>query len=119
MPRPNKPNASNIGMWTAFRDIAVFSMRKGQLPILGIFVLVGLVLYKTPNDYFPTLWAKLFELKGFLLTVSSIGNVALLVGWAVHLRIQRRWFKEESERIINVRNDLQQGQIGKIESSNP
>src|SRR5687767_7016706 len=115
MARQNKPKPQNsIGMWTAIRDIFVFSMRKGQLPVLGVIALVGLVLYKTPPDYFPTLWAKIFELKGLLFIVSVTGNVALLVGWAIHLRVQRRWFKEESDRIVEARNEVQQKQIGTI-----
>lgn len=119
MPRPAKPkpNPSSIGMWTAIRDIVVMSMRKGQLPVLGVIGLIGLVLYKTPTEYFPQLWAQIFTLKGSIFVVSLTLNVVLPVGWAVHLRVQRRWFNEEISRIVGIRNELQQKQIGTIESS--
>ena len=119
MARTNKPKNNNgsIGMWTAIRDIVVASMRKGQLPILGVIGLLGLVLYKTPSVYFPTLWTTVFGRSGLVCVVSLTANVGLIVGWAVHLRVQRRWFKEETERIVASRNEVQQKQIGLIESS--
>jgi hypothetical protein len=118
MASKTKKSGKDVGMWEAIRDVLIFSMRKGQLPALGAMAILALIVYKTPSEYFPTIWAKLFAAKGILLSVSISLNVVMALLWAAHTKRQRRWFQEESVRLIDVRNDLQQRQIGTtLESS--
>jgi hypothetical protein len=91
-----------------FRDVLIESMRRGQLPLLAVIGMILLFLWKTPSDYFPTLWEKIFELKGSIICGSLTLNVVLTVGWYFNAKGLRKRFRDENMRIIEERNALQQ-----------
>lgn len=105
-----------IGMWTAFRDIIVESIKKGQaLPVMVCLVLL-LMIWKTPAEYVPKLWERIFEGQGVYLTTSVLLNILLLLGWGTHARRQRRLAAKEFERMAEERNKMQAERI-EIQSS--
>lgn len=100
------------------RDVLIESMRKGQLPLLSFFFVCVLMIWKTPDTYIEQLWGKIFERERLLLILSIASNALLGTGWFIHARVQRRLFKEETQRLVDERNKLQGIAIGdKIETS--
>ncbi len=89
------------------RDVLIEAMRRGQLPLLAYATIVVLVIWKTPSAYFPTLWGKLFELRGSIMGGSVTLNIILTFGWYFSNKNLRQRFKDESSRIIDERNALQ------------
>jgi glucan phosphoethanolaminetransferase (alkaline phosphatase superfamily) len=104
-------------MWQALRDVLIESMRKGQLPAMCTALLIALFLYKTPADYYPQLWERFFKSRNLILITSLVLNLLLMFGWYINAKHLRRMFKEETERIINERNDLQSKHGVKVQSS--
>jgi hypothetical protein len=99
------------------RDVLVESMRRGQLPLVVYFFIIMLGLYKTPSDYYPTLWQKLFEWRNSIVAGSLIINMVLAFGWYFDAKRLRRSFKNENERIIHERNEAQKAKGVPIKSS--
>src|SRR5258708_24558579 len=93
--------------WQMGRDVLIEAMRRGQLPLLAFAFSIVLFLWKTPSNYYPTLWEKIFTLKGSIMTGSLILNLTLTFGWYFDAKKLRRRFRDENERIIGERNDLQ------------
>lgn len=89
------------------RDVLIESMRRGQLPLLAFASILVLVLWKTPNDYYPQLWERAFELRGSIMCASVMLNVFLTFGWYLNAKSLRRRFKDENARIVAERNALQ------------
>jgi len=93
-------------------------MRRGQLPLIAFLFIVMLFLWKTPSAYYPTLWEKIFELRGSIMCGSLIFNLMLVLGWFFNAKGLRRRFKDENERIIDERNKLQEKLGAPVKSSN-
>ena len=91
----------------AFRDIVVTSMNRGQLPLLGVMGLFGLVLWRLPDrDISGLLFAFLRGLKsGFFF--GYVLALALAFSWYFHSKRMRREFSRECERIGHEKSDLQ------------
>ncbi len=106
-----------IGWAHMLRDVIIESMRKGQLPLLAFAGIAALILYKTPPDYYPSLWQKVFELKGSIMSGSIALNIILTLGWYFHAKGMRRKFRDETARLIVERNDLQKSVGVPIKSS--
>lgn len=102
----------------AFRDIVIASMNKGQLPVLAVFMLIGLLIWKLPETEVLKLWGVLIDKlsNGELLSYPLLGFVTL--GWFYHSRRQRRHFLAEYERIATEKSELQEKLTGtKLKSS--
>ncbi len=106
-----------MGLWEAIRDVLIESMRKGQLPPVAVAMVFALFLFKTPTDYYPKIWERIFGLHGTILSVSLGANVILCAGWYLNSRRLRKAFEIENKRIIEERNLLQKKCGVKVESS--
>jgi hypothetical protein len=98
---------TKYNIWQFLRDVLVEAMRRGQLPLVVYFFIIILGLYKTPENYFPTLWQKFFELRNSIVAGSLVLNMVLAFGWYFDAKRLRRSFKDENERIIKERNEVQ------------
>jgi hypothetical protein len=112
-----KQAKKNFTVWNMIRDVLVESMRRGQLPILAYACVILLFLWKTPSEYYPTLWGKIFELKGSIMSGSLVLNISLTFGWYLNAKSLRKRFKDENVRIIDERNSLQKERGVPIKSS--
>jgi len=112
-----KLGKQTFGWAHMFRDVLIESMRKGQLPLLAFAAIFGLILWKTPSDYYPTLWQKVFELKGSIMSGSLALNLILTLGWFFNARSLRKKFRDENARLIEERNELQKSSGIPIKSS--
>jgi|ERR1035438_6958645 hypothetical protein len=117
MAKAAKPVKRKFSAWQTVRDVLVESMRRGQLPLLSFACVIALILWKTPTDYFPTLWEKVFEIKGSIMSVSVVLNLVLVFGWYFNAKSLRRRFKDENLRLIDERNVLQEKHGVPIKSS--
>jgi hypothetical protein len=80
----------------------------GQLPLIALIALLGLMVYRTPQEHIVEVWR---ILQMMLDKRSGLGYGLAAVasgGWVVHTRIQRRRFEREHERIAETRNKAQQ-----------
>jgi hypothetical protein len=113
-----KKEPGKIGWAHMLRDVLVESMRRGQLPLLAFAGIIALLIWKTPEGYYPELWAKVFELKGSIMAGSLFLNFVLILGWYFNAKSLRRRFQDETERVIQERNKLQSGLGVPVKSSN-
>lgn len=80
----------------------------GQLPFLAIIVILGIMVWRTPQSEIVDVWSILRQMLdrhsglGYSLSVLCGG------GWVVQSKLQRRKTKTELERITNERNAAQQ-----------
>jgi hypothetical protein len=114
---PQSASKRATSVWQMMRDVLIESMRRGQLPLICFLFIVMLFLWKTPSDYYPTLWGKIFELRGSILCGSLALNLVLVFGWYFNAKGLRRRFKYENERIVSERNELQKKLGAPIKSS--
>jgi hypothetical protein len=80
----------------------------GQLPVLGLLLILGVLVYRTPSEHIVEVWRILQKM---LDRRSGLGyGVAIISssGWIIHTRIQRRRFEQEHGRMATARNDAQQ-----------
>lgn len=94
-------NRSSSGPWaTAFRDILVASINKGQFP-LAIFGLIAMsLIWRIPSEDVSTLVFRIVDglergvLLGYGLALVALG------GWYIHARYQRRVISVELSRSL-------------------
>ena len=90
----------------------------GQLPVVGVLILLIFLVYRTPPENIPQVWAVLGEMldkKSGLGYTIGLGSSA---GWAIHSKVMRRKFESELERVSDQRNEAQQKHFkGKLDSS--
>jgi hypothetical protein len=80
----------------------------GQLPLVVLLAIIGFLVYRTPSENIPQVWAAPGEM---LDKRSGLGyglGLGSSVGWAVHTKYQRKKFEKELERISQERNEAQQ-----------
>jgi len=77
----------------------------------------ALFLVKTPSDYYPKIWERIFALHGTILVLSLAMNMLLCIGWYFNSRRLRKKFELENQRIIDERNALQKKCGVNVESS--
>ena len=92
------------GMWRTISTVLVAAMNKGLFVPACIFFLILVMLLKTPNDYFPTLWKSLGDYKmwGYILAVVCV------TGWGMNVRYLRRVHHNEITRIGDEKTKLQE-----------
>jgi hypothetical protein len=121
--RPDKRKAQGTeirksNVWAAIRDVLVASINKGQLPIAGIVLFLIILAVKMPSEQAGKL---LFELLGLFVKGYLLGYflfAASVLGWFIHVKIQRRTFKREIARAGDEKTKLQEKLLPKlIESS--
>lgn len=92
----------------------------GQLALVAFIGLLGLMVYRTPDDGIVAVWHVLAQM---LERRSGLGYAlaaACSIGWAAHARWQRRKTERELERLAKERTDAQQKHFSKrLESSKP
>ncbi len=118
--KSNKVSKSYNGWAGTARDIALYALELGQLPLLFVLAIIGLFVWRYPETDLPNLSN---ELLTFLKVKSHYGWVLSIVfssGWIIHFRYYRRFKTEELERVTEERNRLQKIVHGddKIGSSN-
>jgi len=97
----------------AARDIFVAAINKGQLPVLGIILVILLMLYRMPPQDITAVAQKALdhlislELLGYLLSLLTI------VGWFLHARYLRREQTKEYDRIGREKSEAQNKAAGK------
>lgn len=85
----------------------------GQLPIIALLALLGLMVYRTPQAQIVEVWRILQKMLdrhsglGYAIGIFSGG------GWIIHTRLQRRHFEHEHERMADARNKAQQAHFKK------
>lgn len=118
--RPQSAKPSSSAPWaTAFRDIFVASINKGQFPLAILGLIVMSLIWKMPPEDVSKLVFRIVDgvergaLLGYLLALISI------VGWYFHAKYQRRVISAELERVATERNVLQTKKLGpqRIKSS--
>ena len=80
----------------------------GQLPLVFLLLLLGFLVYRTPQENIGLVWVVLGQM---LDRKSGLGYTLGLVssaGWAIHTRYQRKRFEKELERVSGERNQAQQ-----------
>lgn len=83
----------------AFRDIIVGSMSIGQLPLIGVFGIVGLMIYRLPPDKLGDLAEKTLD---HLMRGEGIGYVLWLVTLIIgngYINLIRSQFKSTAARL--------------------
>lgn len=112
-------NSVRITWAQAIRDIVIVSINKGQLPILAVCAIVVIILLRLPPQSLLTLTNRVFELleKGVLWSYMIIAILVLM--YFYHVRLLRKTFSDEAERIGNEKSDLQEQLANrKFKSSN-
>ena len=100
------------------RDVLIYSMDKGQAPLIIIGAIFIIMLLKVPDNYLPTLVDRIIKritdgyLVGYTLWIVSV------VGWYINVKLVLNFKNKEIDRVADERNFYQQKCIGgKIESS--
>jgi hypothetical protein len=99
---------NNSFNWSrAFRDVVVVSINKGQLPILGLYAIVIIVICRLPVHDIVTLAHDIVdklakgELAGYGL------SVVVSLGWWMQAKKARTNHTNEINRICQEKTDLQ------------
>jgi hypothetical protein len=118
--RSQSASRSVSSAWaSAFRDIFVASINKGQFPfaILGL-IAMSLIWRMPPQDVSKLVFRILGAVErgallGYLLAFFAIA------GWCIHAKYQRRVISAELDRVAAQRNELQTKNLGaqRIKSS--
>lgn len=91
----------------AVRDITNQAINRGQLPVLGIIVILLMLIWKMPQEQVGTF---VMELLAAFRTNEILGwffSVILALGWFFHARIMRRLYSLEFERIGREKSSAQ------------
>lgn len=94
----------------AFRDIINRSMSTGQLLPLCIFLLLFIIFWRVPEQ---ELALVLHEIVAGLREGALWGwitAIVAIVGWASHVKLMRKMFSGEADRIGKEKTNLQQQQ---------
>lgn len=91
----------------AVSNIVVSAINKGQLPILGIIFLLGLILWRLPEEQLSKFVFKFLEHLANGAIAGYVLSVALLFGWYIHAKAMRARFSNEAQRIGREKSDLQ------------
>ncbi|RYZ88574.1 MAG: hypothetical protein EOP04_09055 [Proteobacteria bacterium] len=95
------------------RDVLVAAINKGQLPVLGIFAVLLLIIYKLPETDVSSFARELF----LAVADGRILWLGLWLGtttaWIVHARIMRKQYSKEYQRIGNEKSNLQIAAAGR------
>lgn len=102
-----KKSESTVSWAHAVRDIVVASINKGQLPILGIFAIIMLLIYKLPTSDVMVLIKAIGEKLRNGEMVSYPLLVVVMLGWYFHARYTRKYHSEEYKRIGREKSELQ------------
>ena len=96
-------------MWRAVSTVLVAAMNKGLFVPACVFFLVLVMLLKTPESYFPTLWNALgsYSFWGYILAVLT------LTGWGMNVRYLRRVHHNEMTRVSGEKKQLQEQLAGR------
>ena len=91
----------------ALRDMVISSINRGQLPILGFFIVLVALIFRMPADDVSKLVLDIFTSMKHGETISYPLLIASLFGWFSHARWQRKEFSKECARIGKEKSDLQ------------
>jgi hypothetical protein len=115
-----RPKASNtkLNFWAAMNNVLITSLSKGQFPIACLFFIFVIMLLKMPGADVTRLALaivggfKNFQLVGYVLSIMLAG------GWFAHTRWQRSRYEKELKRVVEERNQLQEGRgLGQLMES--
>ena len=110
----------NLNFWAMMNNVIIASLGRGQLlPALLFFAYILMVLKMPSADVSVLMFGILSGLeKGSLL--GYVLAVALVFGWFLHVKWQRRRFEADMRRMAGTRDEVQERALpGLIESSKP
>lgn len=104
----NTTEDRQINIWAFFRDTLIASMNKGQLPLMGVMLIILVLVLKLNTEESASILNKMIDLlvKGRIAGYALLGIT--LVGWFVHIKVQRRIFHNEIDRLSEERTKLQE-----------
>jgi hypothetical protein len=111
-PKGPKESVNKIGWAHAFRDSAVASINRGQLPLFGFFLLLLALIWKMPQDDVSKLVFDLLASARRGELFAWVIAVLLAAGWFTHARVQRRLFGTEFDRVGREKSALQNQALG-------
>ncbi|MDB5278830.1 MAG: hypothetical protein JWR61_3785 [Ferruginibacter sp.] len=101
----NNPYRPNV--WGMIRDIMVHAINKGQLPVTGLILLLGLVVFKMPaEDVSKLMYATIRQFKTLYYLGWTLDGV-IIVTWVIVQRKLTRGYRRELDRINNENQELQ------------
>lgn len=80
----------------------------GQLPLVVLLLLLGFLVYRTPQENIAQVWIVLGQMLDRRSGLGYALGLASSAGWAIHTRYQRKKFEKELERVSQERNQAQQ-----------
>lgn len=97
-----------INIWAMIRDTLIASMNKGQLPLMAVILIILVLVSKLDAKEAANILNKIIDLlvKGSILGYALFGIT--LLGWFVHVKVQRRIFSSEINRLSEERTTLQE-----------
>jgi hypothetical protein len=112
-----KKSNRKIGFWDAVQNVLIYSMDKGQAPLIVGSIIIILLIVKLPESYLMNLIDRVLNrltagfLVGYGLCFISV------IGWYINVRFVLVIKDKEIQRLSNERNHYQQKCIGNMESS--
>lgn len=110
--RGKRPKNGTMSWPQALRDMVVSAINRGQLPLLGFFMLLLMLVFKMPAEDVSRL---VFELLQALRHGEFVAYILLVItagGWFAHARKMRQLFSAEAERIGREKSKLQEQLAG-------
>jgi hypothetical protein len=108
---PNrKPGSSNkLNFWAMMNNVLITSLSKGQFPIACLFFVFVVILLKMPGDEVARMALGILADLGNFKLVGYALSIVLAGGWFIHTRWQRSKYEKELKRLVEERNQLQEG----------
>ncbi len=108
----SKPSKGSVSWAQATRDMVVTSMNRGQFPILGTIVIVGLLIFRMPEQDISTLVFGIIESLSDGELWAYVAEFFTLGAWFTHTKLMRKMFSEEAERIGREKSKMQSRAAG-------
>jgi hypothetical protein len=100
-------------MWKTIGAVLIASMNKGLFVPACLFFLVLVMLLRTPQEFYPTLWIALADYHQWGYIVALIA----VCGWGMNVRYLRRIHHNEIARISGEKKQLQEERAGRLMKS--
>lgn len=95
------------------RDVLVASMNKGQFPLAMVGIIFMVMVLKMPSEDVSKLVFRIFDGISDGSVVGYVMSAALLMGWVLHSKWQRRIVAAEIERMGREKSQLQEKLLDK------
>ena len=99
----NSPNA-----WGALESVVNNSIRAGQLPLMGLIIILGISLVRMPPEDITKFYTDTFNTLTSWYILGWSLFIFTTVGWFITARKSRRVYAKEINRISQEKKELQQ-----------